>query len=71
MALYTNHSRLCAIVTVNLQSTENPGKALQKGLNSVFEDLNLEVGYHDIIVEPAHSLVLGPNTVATIVGVRG
>lgn len=70
MALYTNHSRYSAIVTVQVQSTQNPSGSIEKGAKSSFVKLTADVGYHDFVVEPEQQLKLGENTTATLVAVR-
>lgn len=70
MAFYTNHSRHCAIVTINVQSTSEPEKSMQKGTKDNFEDLKADVGYHDFLVEPGLELKLVNNTVASLVFIR-
>lgn len=71
MAFYSNHSRHSAIVTIHIQSTDNPEKSFQKGVEGVSEHVKADVGYHDFIVEPGQSLTLGENTTAALLGVRG
>ena len=70
MALYTNHSRHPAIVTINIQTTADASKSIQKGTKQNFENIQADVGVHDLIVEAGLELKLAENTTATVVGVR-
>lgn len=71
MAFYTNRTRHNAIVTVHVQSTNDPEGSIEKGNKLAFTKLQADVGYHDLLVEPGQELKLGDNTTATLIGVRG
>ena len=71
MAFYTNQTRHNAIVTVHIQSTNDPDKSIEKGSKEAFAEVKADVGYHDLFVEPGLELKLGANTTATLIGVRG
>lgn len=70
MALYTNHSRHSAIVTVQIQSTQNPNGSLERGVKDSFVKLTADVGYHDFVIEPEQQLKLGENSTALLIAVR-
>lgn len=70
MAFYTNHSTHNAIVTVQIQSTLDAQKTLQKGTKTAYTDIAADVGYHDIVVEPGVELKLAEQTSATLIGIR-
>ena len=69
MYLYKNTTRYRAIVTVQVQSTENPKKALQIGSKAP-QACEAELGFTDCDVGPGESIVPINNTQATIVGIR-
>ena len=69
MYLYKNNTRYRAIVTVQVQSTENPKKALQIGSKAPLV-CEAELGFTDCDVGPGESIVLINNTQATIVTIR-
>lgn len=72
MAFYTNQTRHNAVVTLHVQTTNDPEKSIEKGAKDAsFATIAAGVGYHDILVEPGLELSLGANTTATLVGVRG
>lgn len=71
MAFYTNQTRHNAIVTIQINTTNDPNKSLQKGADEALGAIKAGVGYHDVLVEPGLELTLGENTTATLVGVRG
>ena len=69
MAFYTNQTRHNSIVTILVQTTNDPKKSIEKGPNVAI--IAASIGYHDILVEPGFELSLSANTTATLVGVRG
>ena len=70
MPFYSNHSKSAAIVTLKLESTDNPKAALMIGSEAFLEKHEGAPGYLDIIVESGKELHLTNNTVATFVSVR-
>ena len=53
MALYHNHTRFDAVVTVRLTSVQDPSAALKVGIESALKPLKLPLGVHDLTVPPA------------------
>jgi len=70
MALYINHTRYPAIVTVHLQSTSDPNASLEMGVKLTFKSMKADVGYHDILIDPETELKLKGDTVAVLLGAR-
>lgn len=70
MAFYTNHTRQNVIVTLQIQSTNDPQTAVEKGEKEVFQSVKADVGYHDVLVEAGLELKLGNNTTAVLIGTR-
>ncbi|MBK8266453.1 MAG: hypothetical protein IPK80_34640 [Nannocystis sp.] len=70
MLLYKNNTRFKALVTVLVQSTENPAEALAIGAKVAPKKLPAEPGAVDWEVAPGESIVLLNNTTATVLGVR-
>lgn len=70
MAFYTNQSPHSAILTIQIQSTNNPQGSIEKGSKTTFSKITADVGYHDLLVEPGQELKLGDNTTATLISVR-
>ena len=70
MAFYTNQTRQNVIVTLQIQSTNDPPAAVAKGTKDAFQNVKADVGYHDLLVEAGLELRLGNNTTATLIGTR-
>ncbi len=70
MKSYTNKTRFSAIITLSVDSTDNPQSALELGANEIFEKHFATVGHYDIVVEPGQEIRAGNNTVITFLGAR-
>ena len=70
MLFYSNRSKFAAIVTVKLESTDDPKAALMIGSEAFFENHEGAPGSLDVIVESGKDLHLINKTVATFVSVR-
>lgn len=70
MLLYQNNTRFKALVTLQVQSTENPAEALSIG-GKLAKKIAAQPGsVIDWEVAPGDGITLLNNTAATIVGVR-
>lgn len=64
--LYTNHTRHSVIVSIRIESTVDMKKSIQIGIDVESAD----VGVHDFIVAPGHSLTLAEGTVGEFISAR-
>ena len=70
MVIYTNHTRHSAIVTIKVESTENPEAALEIGEPDAFKTFPGAAGVHDYIVDGGKELRTVGQTTASFVSVR-
>lgn len=70
MPVYTNHTRFPAIVTIQIESTNEPGAALQIGQDPIYAKHKADKGCHDFQVDPGMTIEALNGTVATVLGVR-
>lgn len=70
MLLYVNRTRFPAIVTVRIESTDNPKDALSVSLDGVSDNLESLPACYDILVNPDQEVTAGFGTVAVIVATR-
>lgn len=70
MLLYTNRTQSRAIVTIKVESAEDPAAAVMIGTEEFYETFGGKIGYFDLVVDSGKELHLLKNTVATFVAVR-
>lgn len=70
MTIYTNHTRFAAIVTIEIDTAENPDAALEIGQSDYYEKVPGSKGVHDYFVDAGKEIRIVNNTVATFVAVR-
>lgn len=70
MTIYTNHTRFGAIVTIEIDTAENPETALEIGRNEYYEKTPGSKGVHDYFVDTGKEIRTANNTVAKFVAVR-
>lgn len=70
MPLYTNLSQSSAIVTIKIESSDDPAAAIMIGTEQFYEKLGGKPGYYDVVVGRGKELHLLNNTVATLIAVR-
>lgn len=70
MPLYTNHTRFPAIVTIQIESTSEPGAAIQIGQDPIYAKQKADKGWHDFQVDPGMTIEMSNGTVAVVLGVR-
>lgn len=70
MALYTNNTRLPAIVTIRIENAGKPSESIMIGSEALLEKTKADVGYHDFLVDGGKELHLGESTTATIINIR-
>lgn len=73
MNSYFNNTRVAAIVTVKVESSNQPNKSFslaEPGEDKVTEPVKAVVGYHDVQVGPGKELRVEEGTVATFISVR-
>ncbi len=70
MKNYTNHTRFSAIVTINIDSTNDPASAIRLSASDLVDKFAADVGTHDFLVEPGKTLSIGDGTAASLIGVR-
>lgn len=71
MLLYANRTRFSAIVTIKIESTDNPGGSIfTGGPGELPEKTAAKVGFNDFLVDGGRELHLSENTVATLFAVR-
>jgi len=51
MLLYTNHTQSSAIVTIKIESVDDPNAAVMLGTKAFYETLGGKAGFHDLVVE--------------------
>lgn len=71
MALYHNHTRFDAVVTVRLTSIQDPSVALKVGIESALKPLKLSLGVHDLTVAPGAAIEVPDGTTAEFLASRG
>lgn len=71
MALYSNGTRFAAILTIRINAVSDPKKTLMVGTPSAMYVVALEVGFHDLLVEPGESIELGQGVDAEFIATRG
>lgn len=70
MPIYTNHTRFSAIVTLRIESTNQPEAALEIGQAPLYDKQQADKGWHDFQVGPGMSIEAINGTVAIVQGVR-
>lgn len=73
MTTYINRTRTDAILTINVESAQNPEEALQlgePGNKDVFVTLSVGVGINDIDVPAGKEVRIAGNAVASFLAVR-
>ena len=70
MALYHNHTRVDAVVTIRLTAVEDPAKALLLGIESALRPCSLKLGVHDLLVPPGALLDVPEGTTAEFLASR-
>lgn len=70
MLFYSNRTKHRAILTIKIESTEDPAAAFMVGNDEFFEKDGVKLGYIDVIVESGKEFHLIGNTIATFVAVR-
>lgn len=73
MNSYFNNTRIAAIVTIKVESANEPDKALslaEPGDDKVMDPVKAKAGYHDVLVGPGKELRVAEGTVATFISVR-
>jgi hypothetical protein len=70
MLLYANRTRFSAIVTIKIESTDNPSSSVLTGAGEMLEKTAAEIGFNDFLVDGGRELHLSENTVATLFAVR-
>ncbi len=61
MLLYTNLTQYRAIVTINVETTEDPAAALMIGTKEFYEKFGRKSGYFDLVVDSGKELHLITN----------
>lgn len=70
MALYHNHTRRNAIVTIRITSVVDKEKALEVGLESSLKTVSAEPGVHDFVVGPEQVIQTLEGVEATFLAAR-
>ena len=70
MALYHNHTRFDAVVTIRLTAVQDPAKALLLGIESAMKPCALTVGVHDLTIPAGAVLDLPDGTTAEFLASR-
>lgn len=70
MALYFNHSRRDAIVTIKIAAVQNPKNGLKIGIESSMDILAADIGVHDVVVGPGQALEAMDGVDATFLAAR-
>lgn len=70
MTIYTNHTRFGAIVTIEIDTTENPEAALEIGQKDYYEKAPGAKGAHDYFVDAGKEIRSSNNTVAKFISSR-
>ncbi|MBK7830558.1 hypothetical protein [Nannocystis sp.] len=71
MALYHNGTRFAAIVTIRVSAVQDPQKAFEIGTPSTMKVVGVDLGVHDLLVEPGESIQSGPGVEAEFLAARG
>lgn len=70
MAIYTNHTRHSAIVTLKIDATDKPNEAIEIGEPDAYKKHPGDPGVHDYIVDGGKTLRTAGQTTASFVAVR-
>lgn len=70
MTIYTNHTRFGAIVTIEIDTAENPEAALEIGLKDYHEQVPGSKGIHDYFVDAGKEIRTANNTTAKFISSR-
>ena len=70
MTIYTNHTRFGAIVTIEIDTAENPEAALEIGQNDYYEKAPGSKGVHDYFVDAGKEIRNANNTSAKFIAAR-
>lgn len=70
MLIYANRTRFPAIVTVRVESTDNPKDALSVSSDGVADKVAATPACYDLLVSPGSELSSGANTVVVFINSR-